>query len=102
MKRYLEKFIKKDLNSKIVFLTGPRQVGKTTLSKMVMDRFDYLNYDIAEDRLSVLERVGADSVRIHHQVIVQKRLALSEKIICRTVLSFSVAIRSRARITEPG
>ena len=55
MKRYLEKFIKKDLKNKIVFLTGPRQVGKTTLSKMVTDRFDYLNYDNAEDRLGLLD-----------------------------------------------
>ena len=28
-KRYLTPFIKKDLQSKMVFLAGPRQVGKT-------------------------------------------------------------------------
>ena len=55
MKRYLEKFIKKDLKNKIVFLTGPRQVGKTTLSKMITDDYDYFNYDNAEDRLGILD-----------------------------------------------
>ncbi|MCF8093274.1 MAG: hypothetical protein K9K21_07930 [Desulfotignum sp.] len=29
MDRYQKKFILKDLNKKLVFLTGPRQVGKT-------------------------------------------------------------------------
>lgn len=34
MQRYLEKDILEDLKEKIVLLTGPRQTGKTTLSKM--------------------------------------------------------------------
>jgi predicted AAA+ superfamily ATPase len=29
--RYLKKFIESDLNNKMVFIGGPRQVGKTTL-----------------------------------------------------------------------
>jgi len=31
--RYNEKPVKEDLNRKMVFLAGPRQVGKTTLAK---------------------------------------------------------------------
>ncbi len=45
MERYLEKYLLKDLKEKIVFLSGPRQVGKTTLSKQITDSFTYLNYD---------------------------------------------------------
>jgi len=56
MQRYLEKYIIEDLKEKIVLLTGPRQTGKTTLSKMLMTGFDYFNFDNAEDRLSLLEK----------------------------------------------
>jgi len=56
MKRYLEQYIVPDLEKKIVFLTGPRQTGKTTLSKMLMNDFDNFNYDNAEDRLDILEK----------------------------------------------
>ncbi|NQU63096.1 MAG: AAA family ATPase, partial [SAR324 cluster bacterium] len=56
MKRYLEQYVLQDLENKIVFLTGPRQTGKTTLSKMLMDSFDYFNFDNAEDRLDLLEK----------------------------------------------
>ncbi len=48
-----------DLKRKIVFVTGPRQVGKTTLAKN-LKRFHpalyYLNYDSDDDRLVFLRR----------------------------------------------
>jgi len=50
MRRYFEEPIKKDLKEKIVLLSGPRQVGKTTLSKQLLSPFVYLNYDAAPDR----------------------------------------------------
>jgi len=56
MKRYLEEHIQNDLKRKIVLITGPRQTGKTTLSKMLKDTYDYFNYDNAEDRLGLLEK----------------------------------------------
>ena len=56
MKRCLEKYILKDLKKKIVLLSGPRQTGKTTLSKMLMTGDDYFNYDSSEDRLGLLEK----------------------------------------------
>jgi predicted AAA+ superfamily ATPase len=45
--------ILKDLDKKMVFLSGPRQVGKSWLSRGLMERFGgsvYLNYDSPDDR----------------------------------------------------
>jgi predicted AAA+ superfamily ATPase len=50
MNRYLEDAIRADLATKIVILSGPRQVGKTTLSKQLTASYVYLNYDSAADR----------------------------------------------------
>ena len=54
--RYLEEEIRKDLEEKMVFLSGPRQVGKTTLAKSLLkseaDR-DF-NWDRREDRKEIL------------------------------------------------
>ena len=46
----MEKFIRKDLEEKIVLLSGPRQVGKTTVSKQLTTSHAYLNYDASSDR----------------------------------------------------
>ncbi len=50
MHRYLEDAIKADLKSKIVLLSGPRQVGKTTMSRQLTSSYTYLNYDSTNDR----------------------------------------------------
>src|ERR1039457_1370030 len=58
MKRYLDDLVLNDLAAKAVVLTGPRQVGKTTLSKQLMQSFgsaQYLNWDVLADR-AVLQR----------------------------------------------
>ena len=55
--RYLTSQIKHDLSKKMVFLGGPRQVGKTTLAKSISkDPKGYLNWDIAEHREKILKR----------------------------------------------
>ena len=55
--RYLAAQIERDLSRKMVFVAGPRQVGKTTLARMLLDsRRGYLNWDVAEDRESILRR----------------------------------------------
>lgn len=52
MKRALEDQIRKDLDTKIVLLSGPRQVGKTTLSKALFPHsFQYYNLDSGQDRI---------------------------------------------------
>lgn len=53
MNRKLEPFLKKDLDTKIVLLSGPRQVGKTTLSKILYRDFDYLNFDSEPHRKAI-------------------------------------------------
>lgn len=45
MERKLKTPIQADLETKIVLVSGPRQVGKTTLSKTLFKNFEYLNYD---------------------------------------------------------
>ena len=53
--RYLTANIVKDLEKKMVFLGGPRQVGKTTLAKQLLpNKQGYLNWDAALHREMIL------------------------------------------------
>lgn len=53
IERNISKHIKEDLEKKIIFIGGPRQVGKTTLTKDLGLKYDYFNYDSADDRQSL-------------------------------------------------
>jgi uncharacterized protein len=55
MDRYLKSQVVADLKRKMVFLGGPRQVGKTTLAKRLL-RSDsaYFNWDFGEHRQKIL------------------------------------------------
>lgn len=66
--RYLKEWIEEDLTRKMVFLGGPRQVGKTTLAKRILaDRnlsedSSYRNWDVLEDRREILrEKLPSES-----------------------------------------
>jgi hypothetical protein len=54
--RYLTPCLQRDLKKKLVFLSGPRQVGKSTLAKSLLGaRGTYLNWDIREHRRLIRE-----------------------------------------------
>jgi len=64
MDRYLKKPLFDLLGRKILLLTGPRQVGKTTLSKALMDDFAYYNYDIKKDLRVFKDQEWDDSKKL--------------------------------------
>ena len=54
--RYLAGVLSRDLRKKMVLLAGPRQCGKTTLAKSLLDGTgEYLNWDIQRDRKIIRE-----------------------------------------------
>lgn len=60
--RYLAPQIQHDLPRKMVFVGGPRQVGKTTLAKSFLnDDVGYMNWDVAEQREMILRRQFAST-----------------------------------------
>ncbi len=57
MKRKQQDIITKDLAMKMVFITGPRQVGKTSLALAISKNFEkslYLNYDTKPPHQQIL------------------------------------------------
>jgi len=56
-RRYLEAQVRRDLERKMVFIAGPRQVGKTTLARALPNaKRGYLNFDVPDDRERILKR----------------------------------------------
>jgi uncharacterized protein len=58
MKRYLEQQVRQDLERKMVFVGGPRQVGKTTLARNIMGKSTagLLNWDVPAQRDIILRQ----------------------------------------------
>lgn len=55
--RYLQDQVLGDLARKMVFVAGPRQVGKTTFARSLPEAAgNYLNWDVAGDRERILKR----------------------------------------------
>lgn len=57
--RYITSAIRLDLQKKMVFIGGPRQVGKTTLARHLLadaGRGRYFNWDYDEDRRALLQK----------------------------------------------
>ncbi|MFH1452544.1 MAG: ATP-binding protein [Armatimonadota bacterium] len=67
-KRYLYKYIAEDLKEKMVFIGGPRQVGKTTLAEYVgkkkYENYEYLNWDDRQDRKNIIESKFSSDARL--------------------------------------
>ena len=72
--RYLQKSILEDLNEKMVFIGGARQVGKTTLAKdiiaKIFDQSTYYNWDYQPDRKRITsgELPGDNSLLIFDEI----------------------------------
>lgn len=64
MKRYIFKYIQEDLKSKMVFIGGPRQCGKTYLAKEILRVFksekNYFNWDSVEGKKNILSSRWSD------------------------------------------
>ena len=58
MKRYLEAQVRRDLGRKMVFVGGPRQVGKTTLARSILGKSaaGLLNWDVPAQRDAILRQ----------------------------------------------
>jgi len=58
--RDIEECIRKDINQKMVFVSGPRQCGKTTLAQRILHEIEfaeiraYMNWDFGGDREKIL------------------------------------------------
>lgn len=64
--RYLQKYVSNDLTKKMVFISGPRQAGKTTFVKDLIDpKFSiYLNWDDIDDKRTILARNWSDEIKL--------------------------------------
>ena len=73
MHRYLENELKNHLKTlrQMIFLTGPRQVGKTTLSqnflKKVIPGVNYFNWDSREHRKILLKNIFPGHEKLNNQ-----------------------------------
>jgi uncharacterized protein len=73
MQRYLEPHIRQDLAKKMVFIGGPRQVGKTTMSKLIGQSYanpTYLNWDSRDDKKAILANtfIGGTKLVIYDEI----------------------------------
>jgi len=56
MERVQKSSLLSDLKDKMIFLAGPRQVGKTWLSENLLKPYIYLNWDDEDDKRTILKK----------------------------------------------
>lgn len=59
--------LRKDLERKLILLTGARQAGKTTLARQLMAGFEsaqYLNWDVSADRQLILQQAWSPKAKL--------------------------------------
>ncbi|MBS0350406.1 MAG: ATP-binding protein [Proteobacteria bacterium] len=66
-------------DEQMIFLCGPRQVGKTTISQTCVDkkRIDYLNWDVKDHRADIIagpiqtaQRIGLQNAKEHKPIVI--------------------------------
>ncbi len=77
MERSLKTTILEDLSEKMVFIGGPRQVGKTTFAKSLLsqDSTVYLNWDNREDKKKIVQAQWQT-----HSHLEEKKLVILDEI----------------------
>ena len=68
MKRALYDQLTTDLTQKMVFLTGPRQSGKTTLSQLLLAAKPGTGMDEVTDQQTDHQRKGRDYLKIYQRL----------------------------------
>ena len=68
-KRYITSFIKQDLKDRMVFIGGPRQVGKTTLAQALLKNYHeqhpaYFNWDFLEHQKKIKDRAWPSTEKL--------------------------------------
>ncbi len=56
MKRSYHQYFQEFLSKQIAIIAGPKQCGKTTLSRMLSDDYQYLNFDDEDSRDTITKR----------------------------------------------
>jgi uncharacterized protein len=108
MKRYLESQVRSDLKRKMVFVGGPRQVGKTTLARNLLGKSSsgLLNWDVPAQRDLILRqqilvtgsarldyyRFGGDLLQGRHHYLPLHPLSVAE-LMLRTVADFKSLLK---------
>ena len=54
-------------NRQMAFISGPRQVGKTTLSKNIKPIYHYFDWDDTNDRIDIIQGQKYVANRIGHK-----------------------------------
>ena len=55
----------------MILVSGPRQCGKITLTKILSTSFDYINFDSEDDRKTLKTKCGVGGAVKDNEIIIQ-------------------------------